>query len=50
MSSPNYNRTVNINKNREYIVKPEIISRMGYGEAFVHSAALGQLVHLILTG
>ena len=49
MGSPNYNRTVNISKNREYIVKPEMISRMGSGEAFVLSAALGQLAHLILT-
>lgn len=50
LSSPNYNRTVNVSKNREYIVKPEIISRMGNGEAFILSAALGQLAHLILTG
>lgn len=50
LSSPNYNRTVNISKNREYIVKPEAISRLGNGEAFVLSATLGQLAHLILTG
>lgn len=50
LSSPNYNRTVNISKNREYIVKPEVISRMGNGEAFIQSAALGQLVHIFLTG
>lgn len=49
LSSPNYNRTVNVSKNREYIVKPEVISRMGKGEAFVLSAALGQLAHLVLT-
>lgn len=49
-SSPNYNRTVNISKNREYIVKPEIITRMGIGEAYVLSAALGGLSHLTLTG
>lgn len=50
LSSPNYNRTVNVSKNREYIVKPEAISRLGNGEAFVLSAALGQLAHLVLTG
>ena len=50
LSSPNYNKTVNVSKNREYIVKPEIISRMGNGEAFILSATLGQLAHLILTG
>ena len=50
LSSPNYNKTVNISKNREYIVKPEAISRMGNGEAFIQSAALGQLAHIFLTG
>lgn len=50
LSSPNYNRTVNVSKNREYIVKPEIISRMSNGEAFILSAALGQLCHLHLCG
>lgn len=47
-SAPNFNRTVNINKNREYIVKPELITRMGSGEAYVLSAALGELCHLQL--
>ena len=50
LSSPNYNRTVNVSKNREYIVKPETITRLRNGEAFILSAALGQLAHLILTG
>ena len=50
LSSPNYNRTVNVSKNREYIIKPETITRLGSGEAFILSAALGQLAHLILTG
>lgn len=49
LSSPNYNRTVNVSKNREYIVKPEAISRLGNGEAFIRSAVLGQLAHLIFT-
>lgn len=47
--SPNYNKTVNVNRNREYIVKPEEIMRMGNGEAYVQSAAIGELAHLILT-
>lgn len=50
LSSPNYNRIVNVSKNREYIVKLEVISRMGNGEAYILSAALGQLCHLYLTG
>lgn len=50
LSSSNYNKTLNVSKNREYVVKPEVISRMGNGEAFILSAALGHLAHLILTG
>lgn len=49
-SSPNYSKTVNISKNREYIVKPEDITRLGSGEAYVLSSALGELAHLVLTG
>lgn len=48
--SPSYTKTMNVSKNREYIVKPEMITRMGNGEAYILSAALGQLAHLILTG
>lgn len=48
-SSPNQQRTVNISKNREYIVKPEAITRMGHGEAYVLTAARGELAHLVLT-
>ena len=47
-SSPNYNRTVNVSRNREYIVKPEVIMRMGQTEAFILSAARGELAHLQL--
>lgn len=50
MPSPNYNRTVSVSKNREYIVKPEEITRMGNGEAYILSAALGELAHIYLTG
>jgi len=49
MISPNYNRTVSVSKNRDYIVKPETISRLSNGEAYVLSAALGELAHLFLT-
>lgn len=45
-SSPNYNRTVNINRNREYIVKPEAIMRMGQTEAYILTAARAELAHL----
>ena len=47
-SSPNYNRTVNVSRNREYIVKPEAIMRMAQTEAYILSAARGELAHLQL--
>ena len=47
-ASPYQNNTVNINERREYVVKPEKIMRMGYGEAYVLTAARGELAHLIL--
>lgn len=49
-ASPNQSRTVNISKNREFVVKPEMITRMGYGEAYVLTAARGELAHLVLNG
>ena len=49
MPSQNYNKTVNVNNIREYVVKPEEIMQMASGEAYVRSAALKQLAHLILT-
>lgn len=49
-SSPNYQNSVSISKNREYIVKPEAITRMGWSEAYVLSAARGELAHLMLNG
>lgn len=49
-SSPNKSRSVSISKNREYIVKPEAISRMGNNEAYILTAALGELAHLNLLG
>ena len=49
-SSPNQSQSVNISKNREYIVKPEDIARMGSNEAYVLSAARGELAHLNLIG
>lgn len=48
-SSPSYQNSVSISKNREYIVKPEVIARMGASEAYVLSAARGELAHLMLT-
>lgn len=50
LSSPSKSRQVSINKNREYVVKPEMITRMGYGEAYVLTAARGELAHLVLNG
>jgi len=49
-SSPNYQNSVSISKNREYIVKPEMITRMSSSEAYVLSAARGELAHLMLNG
>ncbi len=48
--SPHYNRTVNISKNREYVVKPEAITHMKNGEAYVLTMARGELAHLTLIG
>lgn len=47
-SSPTQSRSVNVSKNREYIVKPEAIARMGYNEAYILTAARGELAHLNL--
>lgn len=49
-ASPHQSSSVSISERREYIVKPEAIMRMGYGEAYVLSAARGELAHLILNG
>lgn len=49
-SSPSQQRTTSTSKNREYIIKPEMITRMGYGEAYVLTAARGELAHLVLNG
>lgn len=48
--SPNTQRTLTVNKNREYVVKPEEITRMSGGEAYVMSSVRGELAHLFLTG
>lgn len=45
LPSPHYGKTTSVSKNREYIVKPEAISRLGDGEAYIRSAALGELCH-----
>lgn len=44
----NQSSSVNISERREYIVKPEVIMRMGYGEAYILTAARRELAHLIL--
>lgn len=49
-SSPNKSQSVNISRNREHIVKPEQISRMGSNEAYILTAARGELAHLNLIG
>ena len=49
-SSPHQSSSISISERREYIVKPEAIMRMGYGEAYVLSAARGELAHLVLNG
>ena len=46
MASPNYNKQVNYNWKREYIVKPEKIMNLGYGEAFVYSGGINELAHV----
>lgn len=46
MVSPNYNKQVNYNWKREYIVKPEKIMNLGYGEAFVYSGDINELAHV----
>ena len=44
-SSTNRNSSVSISKSRAFIVQPEVISRLGSGEAYVMSAALGHCGH-----
>ena len=46
MASPNYNKQVNYNWKREYIVKPEKIMNLGYGDAFVYSGDINELAHV----
>ena len=46
MASPNYNKQVNYNWKREYIVKPEKIMNLGFGEAFVYSGDINELAHV----
>lgn len=49
-ASPHQSSSVSISERREYVVKPEAIMRMGYGEAYVLTAARGEVAHLILNG
>ena len=50
LGSPHQSNSISINEKREYIVKPEVITRLRYGEAYVLSAARGELAHLVLNG
>ena len=50
LPSPSYSRSVSTSQKREYIVKPEAITRMTNGEAYVLSMARGELAHLVLIG
>lgn len=45
----NRSSTVNTNKNREYIVKPEQFARMMPGEAYIMSQIYQELAHIQLT-
>ena len=49
-ASPNQSQSVNVSRNREHIVKPEQITHMGSNEAYILSAARGELAHLQLIG
>lgn len=48
LPSPTYSHSVSTRLKREYIVKPEAITRMRNGEAYVLSMARGELAHLFL--
>lgn len=46
LSSPNYSNQVTTSKAREFIIKPEQITRLGQTEAYILSAARGEVAHL----
>lgn len=48
MSHTSGNSSISISEWREYVVKPEAIMRMGYGEAYVLLATRAELAHLFL--
>lgn len=48
-SSSNSSRSINVAKNREFIVKPEQLMRMAPGEAYVRMADDRQIAHLLIT-
>lgn len=49
-SCPNYQNSISISKTREYIIKPEKITKMSDGEAYVLNAACGEYAHLVFNG
>lgn len=46
----NHQSGVSVSKNRAFIVQPEQITRMGQTEAYILTAALGELAHLNFLG
>lgn len=46
----NHQKSVSLSKNRAFIVQPEQIARMGQTEAYILTAALGELAHLYFLG
>lgn len=46
----NTNKGTSISKNRSFVVQPEAITRMGATEAYILTAARGELAHLVLSG
>ena len=48
--STNQQNGVSVSKNRAFIIQPEQITRMAQTEAYILTAARGELAHLILSG
>lgn len=47
-AGPSYSKTVNVSRNRDYIVKPEDIVRMATGEAYIRTVDNGSVAHVQL--
>lgn len=46
LASPNYSNQITTSKAREFIIKPEQITRLGQTEAYILSAVRGEVAHL----